>query len=511
MIQFRSTRPRPQASYTVRPFRPSDRSAFLSLYERVFGQERDTEWFRWKFERNPYVDHVPIIVAERDGELVGARSFFAQPIRNGETVFPAFQPCDTMVHPDHQRQGLFDRMNELALERYVGQARDPAFCFNFPNEHSKQGNINYGWQDVGTVPMYYRPQDPGTVLRAVTGGSERANTARSTSAPKTAGSAGAPDPENSAGSTGSAETTASTVAADPTTATETVQSSVSKLATSAASSLRVPSLFQSSQPPSSPPSAVPSASASTSTSSSASPTPSATPSEATPPPTDPSTDTTATTSSRSVRATDRVAQSLTTAVPMVHRVGDRLLLTADSGLTVEQYDRPPAAVLASISRRSIPAGFHTDRSERFYRWRFDRPNRSYPTYVARRDGHPVAALVTAPASTAAGDSVRLVETLPRDLDAATDALESLLVRALGDARERAFVTAFGQTLPKPLRYRFYPDTRFPLSTVLQPACRTLLVRDLVGDDARADANTASGIETCSAADWCFSRLDLDTT
>ncbi|ELY92984.1 hypothetical protein C483_06630 [Natrialba hulunbeirensis JCM 10989] len=453
MTQFRSTRPRPQASYTVRPFRPSDRSAFLSLYEQVFDQERGTDWFRWKFERNPFVDHVPIIVAERDGELVGARSFFAQPIRNEETVFRAFQPCDTMVHSDHRRQGLFGRMNELALQRYTGQAQNPAFCFNFPNEHSKQGNINHGWRDVGTVPMYYRPQDPSTVLRAVTGG--------------TAGTE-ATEATESAGSIVTAGSAGSNIAGGST-----------RLSTPHPAKL----------PESPPRTDTPSPTATTAN----------------------TTDASSVADGRGVRAADRVAQSVTAAVPTVHRAGDRLLATTDTEHTIEQHDRPPAAVLAAIYQRSIPDGFHTDRSETFYRWRFDRPTQTYPTYVATHGDEPVAALVTVPNSTAAGESIEIIETLPRDLEAESDALESLLVRALADARERAFVTAFGETLPKPLRYRFYPDTRFPLSTILQPACRTLLVRDLVGDDARAGVNTAGGIETCSAADWCFSRLDLDTT
>ncbi|ADD04929.1 GNAT family acetyltransferase [Natrialba magadii ATCC 43099] len=450
MTQFRSTRPRPQASYTVRPFRPSDRSAFLSLYDEVFDRKRGTGWFRWKFERNPFVDHVPIIVAERGGELVGARSFFAQPVRNGETVFPAFQPCDTMVHSDHRRQGLFGRMNELALERYAGQAQDPAFCFNFPNEHSKQGNINHGWRDVGSVPMYYRPQDPSTVLRAVTG--ETAQT----------------EPTDSAASIATAGSTESNVAGSST-------------------RLSSPHPAKSSESP-----LTVGPSSSTATTANA-------------------TEADSVADDRGVRAADRVAQSVTAAVPTVHRAGDRLLATTDTDLTIEQHDRPPAAVLAATYQRSIPDGFHTNRSETFYRWRFDRPTQTYPTYVATRDDEPVAALVTAPNSTAAGESIEIIETLPRDLEAEADALESLLVRALADARERAFVTAFGETLPKPLRYRFYPDTRFPLSTILQPACRTLLVRDLVGEESRSDANTAGGFETCSAADWCLSRLDLDTT
>lgn len=372
------------SQFTIRRFRPGDRAAFLSLYETVFERDRGPDWFRWKFRENPYADHVPIIVAERDGELVGCRSLFAQEVRGRGTVRSAFQPCDTMVHPEYRNRGLFSRMNERTLERYADDG--PSFFFNFPNDASKRGNLNHGWREVGTVPLYYRFQDPVRALERWTGDS----------GPRRAGGNGS-------------------------------------------------------------------------------------------------------TQSLDEQARAALADALDDAVTGSHRAGDRLV-APDSEVEIERYETPPAEVLEKVYRRSIPDAMHTNRTAQFYRWRFDNPAQTYTAYVARRSGSgtPVAALLVSDAD----DHVRIVETLPRVVDSEQSAINRLLVRALSDYEERSFVTAFGDTLPTPVRYRFYPDTRAPLSTVIQPSSRTLLARDLDGGAA---------VEESSIADWTLSRLDLDTT
>ncbi|QLG49380.1 GNAT family N-acetyltransferase [Natrinema halophilum] len=378
--------------YTVRTFAPDDRAAFLSLYETVFGHDRSPRWFRWKFRENPYVDHVPIIVATSDGDPVGFRSFFAQQMRIGGTVRTAFQPCDTMVHPRHRGRGLFGRMNEHAIERYANGS--PSFFFNFPNENSKPGNLAHGWQEIGTVPAYYRLQNPADALE------RRTNT----------------DPS----SDGTDGRSVDTRRAD---------------GDRRLSDGRLTSAF-----------------------------------------------------------TDMLEDTIT----RIHRAGDRLLVDSEPGLGIEYYETPPTGTLAAIYRRSIPPEIHTNRTAAFYRWRFANPAQTYLTYVARRDGEPVAALVVS----SGVDRARIVETLPRSIEPEEAPLNQLLVAAMDDFADRRYVTAFGETVPSPLRYRFYPDTRLPLSAFVRPTSRTLLARDL-GDGLDLES---SPIEA-----WTFSRLDLDTT
>jgi len=142
---------------TVRGFGPGDVEGFRSLLERVFGRTRDREWFEWKYERNPYAEAPHIVVAERDGDLVGARPFLPLEMSVGDETHLALEPVDAMVHPDHRREGLFTAMTQAAIEQY--EAGEPSFFFNFPNGPAAAANRDLGWKKVEDRVTYYRFAD----------------------------------------------------------------------------------------------------------------------------------------------------------------------------------------------------------------------------------------------------------------------------------------------------------------------------------------------------------------
>ena len=152
------------SDYEIRPYHPGDLECFLDLFEQVF-ERRDPSWFEWKYEQNPFFDHVPIIVAFDADVLVGARCFLPMRMRHGSTTSIAIQPCDTMVHPDHRRRGLMTWMTRHAMRRYVEEA---SFFFNTPNTAALEANRKLGWRIVTTIPTFYRiesmqPQVPTPV------------------------------------------------------------------------------------------------------------------------------------------------------------------------------------------------------------------------------------------------------------------------------------------------------------------------------------------------------------
>ncbi|RQG90962.1 GNAT family N-acetyltransferase [Natrarchaeobius chitinivorans] len=372
MSQYTAQKPK---KCQIRHFRSGDRDQLIRLHDTVFGHNWGHDWFEWKFENNPYVDHVPVIVATRDDQIVGCRAFFALEMRVGATTRIGLQPCDTMVHPDHRRQGLFSRMNELALEYYAD--RRPDFFFNFPNEHSKRGNLKHGWKVVGTVPMYYRLHDPVAL------------------------------------------------------AEKRVESDRSKELVHAYSDLQ--------------------------------------------------------------RAASAIADEFTSPPSL----SERWSLDTDlEGVRIERYETPPCSLLASIERES--AGIHANRSPEFYRWRLANPEHDYVTYMAKRDGDALAAVVVS----CVDDCVRLIELVPREFSARENEIDRLVRTVISEYSNRSYFTAFGIGVPNPVRNRFFPDTRVPLSLFVKSTARTLLARD-IGD--------ATVVEDSSPAEWGLTRLDLDTT
>lgn len=150
--------------YTIRPYRPTDYEAYLDLYQDVWGWRPCREWYEWRYE-SPSVDHVAMVVAEKDGALVGAEPFIPYRLRAGSSTVLAYQPADAMVHPKHRRNGLLTRMTEQALERY--RSGEPTLFYNFPNDMIKSAYLRLGWSEVGHMTTYFRIQNPAPLLESI--------------------------------------------------------------------------------------------------------------------------------------------------------------------------------------------------------------------------------------------------------------------------------------------------------------------------------------------------------
>jgi len=152
-----------RSGYEYRVVETGDRREFLSLHRAVWGHEREDAWFRWRFEQNPYVDETPMVVAEHDGQIVGAEPCLAFRLRVGDETVRALQPADWSVHPEHRKRGVFTGMTERLLERYDdGPAQ---LYFNFPNEVLVPGLKKFDWVIRDGPTTYYRIHDPEQVAR----------------------------------------------------------------------------------------------------------------------------------------------------------------------------------------------------------------------------------------------------------------------------------------------------------------------------------------------------------
>lgn len=131
----------------------SDIPDFLSLHEQIFGDwptESAREIFEWKYIENPYFDEIPVIVAKRGGELIGAKGHFGLNMQIGDSTMLGIQTCDLMVHPDHRREGIHKEMIQ-ADEKYY-ETGDELF-FGFPKHAPMRGYLKYGRKQLDH-PLY---------------------------------------------------------------------------------------------------------------------------------------------------------------------------------------------------------------------------------------------------------------------------------------------------------------------------------------------------------------------
>ena len=350
--------------YRVRTYEPGDRDGILSLFETEWGYRPSADWFDWKYVDDPYLSHVPITLAERDGEIVAVQGYVPCRLRRGERIARALKPVDAVVHPDHRRNGLYSRITERAIRRY--EKRETALFFNFPNAASLGAQEKLGWSEVTVVSMYYRVQRPGELI---------------------------PDER----SVGPIELAADTVA--------------------------------------------------------------------------------------------RAGLGLC----------DRLS-PADGTFDVERYASPPAETLELIYESDVPRELHALREARYYRWLLDAPTLDHTTYVATRDGRPVAALVT---RIDEDGRVMIFDALP--LASNHDAFADLLAAVVADNRDASVLSVTDQTLSPGLLSRFgFVSYETPIvSRCCDPTY--MAVRPLWSD---GDPAPFSRDELADAGNWCLSFLEV---
>lgn len=107
--------------------------AFRELFESVFNEKMTTKLWKWKYLENPMTSNQPLIyITEHERKMVGARPLLPTRMKFGNKVLKAAQPCDTMVHPEHRRKGLFTKMANFAIKD--AKKRGCVLFYGFPNQ-----------------------------------------------------------------------------------------------------------------------------------------------------------------------------------------------------------------------------------------------------------------------------------------------------------------------------------------------------------------------------------------
>jgi hypothetical protein len=145
----------------LRQISEDDRAEVLSLFARVFGFERSTTDWEWRFLQNPpklsgtapKVCAVLAIDEAASGRIVGHYTVTPTYLNHAGDRVLACQSGDTMVHPDYQGRGLFVR---TAVESYRDLlSQGFAMVFGFPNKNSFPGFIRkLDWEPICRLRQY---------------------------------------------------------------------------------------------------------------------------------------------------------------------------------------------------------------------------------------------------------------------------------------------------------------------------------------------------------------------
>ena len=119
----------------------------VNLYKTSFGHDINTELWKWKHTNTSATPSDPEVIVAMDGDkIVGARPFLDIEMWLADKKVMAAQHCDTMVHPEYQKQGLFNLMGQFSL-KYLKE-KGYAISYGFPNQLSQHGFIKQGYKII---------------------------------------------------------------------------------------------------------------------------------------------------------------------------------------------------------------------------------------------------------------------------------------------------------------------------------------------------------------------------
>lgn len=146
-----------------------DMEQVLNLLNSVFNKQqrsgyvRDKVYWNWKFRDSVYGPSI-LTVAEDTGKIIGVDNLWPWEFLYGGKVVKAVQPCDSAVHSDYRKMGLFKNMRRIGLKKAENQGC--SLAFNFPNENSLPGNRSIGAHYLGRIPWWVKILNPVNLVKS---------------------------------------------------------------------------------------------------------------------------------------------------------------------------------------------------------------------------------------------------------------------------------------------------------------------------------------------------------
>lgn len=212
-------------------------------------------------------------------------------------------------------------------------------------------------------------------------------------------------------------------------------------------------------------------------------------------------------SSRRDSLLTRLAGALSTPGARAYLHTRDTLASPDRETHVFRHAGIPAARLAALGERNVPAGIHAIRDEPFFTWRYRNPDWTYEAYTASVAGTSVAGVVTGTQTVDGTTVTNVVDVVPTAGDDRwTDALMALFSVVVRDNADADLLAASGRVVPRRVlaSFGFHADGSLPLSPVTSPT--QLVVYDVSDGDPPWSVGS---LDLADPSNWLLSFAELD--
>lgn len=160
--------------YRVVRYEPGLRTAVCRLQQLHWDPDfaTNSEYFAWKYERNPYLTEPHLYLAMLDGEVIGMRGVYGARWEAGEPARTFDGPCagDLVISPEHRGRGLFTRIMAGALADLARE--NVAWLFNLSaGAATRLGSLGMRWRATAPIERMVRWTEAGPAGAAAPGAS----------------------------------------------------------------------------------------------------------------------------------------------------------------------------------------------------------------------------------------------------------------------------------------------------------------------------------------------------
>lgn len=139
--------------FSYEKYSPKYKGQVIKLLDNLwrFNDDEKLDYFKWKFEDNPYTEDVEGYIALDGDKVVAFRGYMIQPMRVNDFEFLNAQLADTVTHPDYRRRGLFQSITQFSLSELE---KNPHIRVSLNS--SSGGPTLGGYLKLGWVPFSER-------------------------------------------------------------------------------------------------------------------------------------------------------------------------------------------------------------------------------------------------------------------------------------------------------------------------------------------------------------------
>lgn len=136
----------------IKNYKKGDEFKILELFEICFKKEMNLDYWKWRFENNPFTDDMFIKLMWDDNLLIGHYAVSPIEMMVDNEIYLAGLSMTTMTHPEYGGKGIFSKLAESVYEHQ--KQKDHLMVWGFPNNNSHYGfNKNLNWRDIALLGM----------------------------------------------------------------------------------------------------------------------------------------------------------------------------------------------------------------------------------------------------------------------------------------------------------------------------------------------------------------------